>query len=227
MISTFAWDMLVNGGTDETIKEQLKNLQKKTGSVFGHNEKVTLEAKAPDIQAAQAAEGARIFRNHIMGRFGYPEHWYGGGGDVNRATASEMDLPAMKMLSNKQLYVKYVLEFILGYQVMQARNAGYLKRSDEAFSIVTPAIQPKDIAKYGATVQQVATALQQAEMQQWVDKDTARKLFATIMGFIGVDIDLEEVKTAVEQQMVTAGYEDYLKDKKVVNSTLRVACSKR
>lgn len=213
LLNTFVWDMKVEGGDETEIKKQLANFSKKSGSAFGHNEKVTLDPKTPELNAIEAETGARIFRNHIMGRYGYPEHWYGGGGDVNRATAAEMDLPAMKMLSNKQNYVKYILESILSYQVMQARQAGYLRKSDGEWSVITPAMQPKDISKYGTTIQQVATALQQAEMQEWVDKGTARKLFATIMGFIGVDIDLEEVTTALEQEGATAGYEDYLKKK--------------
>jgi hypothetical protein len=227
LLNTFVWDLKVDGGQEKEIKEQMANFQKKSGSIFGHNEKVTLTPAVPDLQAIDAETGARIFRNHIMGRFGYPEHWYGGGGDVNRATASEMDLPAMKMLSNKQNQVKYILESLLGYQLLQARQAGFLKQSDEEFSVVTPPIQPKDVSKYGSMVQQVVTALQQAEVQEWIDKETAQKLFAAIMGFIGVEIDLEEVKTGLEQQDKTAGYEDYLKDKKVASSGLRVARSKR
>ncbi len=223
LLNTFVWDLKVDGGDEAAIKAQLANFQKKSGSVFGHNEKVALDPKTPDLNAVEAETGARMLRNHIMGRFGYPEHWYGGGGDVNRATAAEMDLPAMKMLSNKQNYVKYILESFLTYQVYQARQAGYLRKSGGEWSVVTPAMQPKDISKYGATIQQVATALQQAEMQQWVDKETARKLFATIMGFVGVDIDLEEVKTALEQEQATAGYEDYLKKKQPLDQAAQGA----
>ncbi len=213
LINTFIWDLMVQGADETEIKKQIAALTKKSGSVYGHNEKVTLEAKNPDIKAVQAAEGARMFRNHIMGRFGYPEHWYGGGGDVNRATAAEMDLPAIKMLSQKQLVVKYILEDILGHQVRQARNAGYLRVSDEqaAFSVITPKMESKDISKFGSMVQQVAAALLSAEMQEWVDKETARKLFAAVMGFIGVEIDLEEVRKAIEEEQGQEGYQDYKK----------------
>jgi hypothetical protein len=210
LLNSFVWDITVTGGDENAIKEQLANFQKKAGSIYGHNEKITLDAKAPTLQAVEAETGARIFRNHIMGRFGYPEHWYGGGGDVNRATAAEMDLPAMKMVSNKQNYVKYLLESILGYQIFTAQQAGYLRNKDAAFSVVTPFMQTKDLSKYGATIQQVAISLQVAEQNEWLDKDTARKLFATIMAFIGVDIDLEEVKKAIQNQDQTAGYQDYL-----------------
>ncbi|MCX5909978.1 MAG: hypothetical protein NTY64_23080, partial [Deltaproteobacteria bacterium] len=108
--NAFVWNLTVTGGDDAEVKKQVQNFTKKSGSVYGHNEKIALEASAPDLKAQQAGDGARIFRNHILGRFGYPEHWYGGGGDVNRATAAEMDAPALKMLSQKQNYVKYMLK---------------------------------------------------------------------------------------------------------------------
>jgi hypothetical protein len=211
LLNTFVWDLMVQGADEAEIKKQVQNFTKKSGSVFGHNEKVILNPAAPDIKAAQAGEGARIFRNHIMGRFGYPEHWYGGGGDVNRATASEMDLPAIKMLSQKQNFVAYMLEDILGQQIRRARASGFLRVSDDEakFSVITPKMEAKDISKFGSMVQQVGAALVSAETQEWIDKDTARKLFATIMGFAGVDIDLEEVKKKIEEEQTGAGYEDY------------------
>jgi hypothetical protein len=212
LMNSFVWDLVVDGGTPDTIKEQVNNFTKKSGSVFGHNEKVTAEAKAPDLKAVDAEAGSRMFRNHIMGRFGYPEHWYGGGGDVNRATAAEMDAPAIKMLSRKQNYVKYVLESILSYQVRMARESRYL-RSDGEFTVITPQMQAKDITKHSAAIQQVAAALVSAETQGWLDTDTARKVFAALMEFAGVEIDLEEVKKAVEKQKETEGYEDYIAKK--------------
>ncbi len=216
--NSFVWDILVQGGNEDDIKKQVANFSKKSGSSFGHNEKVTLSPLAPEMKAMDAETGARLFRNHILGPFGYPEHWYGGGGDVNRATASEMDMPAIKMLSYKQNYVKFALMEILGYQVRQARQAGYLRApGDATFSVTTPVMQAKDVSKFGAMVQQVAAALLTAESQEWIDKETARKLFAAMVGFLGVDIDLDEVKKALaEGGGDQSAIQDYLKKKPVL-----------
>jgi hypothetical protein len=214
--NSFIWDMLVQGGDTNSIQEQLKAFTKKSGSIYGHNEKVTLTAVTPDLKSVDAAAGARMFRNHILGRFGYPEHWYGGGGDVNLATASEMSAPALKMLSRKQLTVKYIMEDMLGFSIRQARAARYLNVTDEEawqYSVTTPEMGSKDIAKLSTAAQQVATSLVSAELQGWVDKDTARKIWASVVSFTGVDIDLDEVKRALEEQKEQEGYEDYKADK--------------
>ncbi|MDD5348447.1 MAG: hypothetical protein PHT59_07530, partial [Candidatus Omnitrophica bacterium] len=222
--NSFVWDLLVTGGKAEDINEQLKNFSKKSGSAFGHNEKVTLQAVTPDLKTNDALEGARLFRNHILGRWGFPEHWYGGGGDVNRATASEMDTPTLKIMSLKQLTVKYIMEDMLGYQVRQARNARYLRVSDEeaVFSTTLPEMGTKDISKMSTAAQQMATAVVTAEIQDWVDKDTARKLFASIVSFTGVEMNFDEIKKTLEEQGSTKGYEDYLKREKGKKPPLEV-----
>lgn len=210
--NSFIWDLSVKGGDKKAIDEQLANLTKKSGTAFGHNENVILTAIAPDLKANDAETGARIFRNHILGRFGYPEHWYGGGGDVNRATASEMDAPALKMMSQKQLTIKYIIEDMLGYQIRQARAARYLRVSDDEakFSTRLPEMGTRDVAKLSAAAQQVGTVLVSAEMQGWIDKDTARKIFSSVVSFTGVDMDFEAIKATLEKQKEKAGYEDYL-----------------
>ncbi len=222
--NSFIWDLKVDGANSDEIKEQIATFTKKSGSIFGHNEKVELNAVTPDLKALDAQAGARLFRNHILGRFGFPEHWYGGGGDVNRATAAEMDAPALKLLARRQLTVKYILEDMLAYAIRQARAARYLRVTDDAaaaFSVVTPQMQDKDASKLGSAAQQIAAALLTAELQGWVDKDTARKIFASIVTFTGVDIDLEDVKRKVEEEDASSGYEDYRK-KRPVKAELKV-----
>ncbi len=213
LMNAFVWDLLVEGADPEEIQKQVKLFNKKSGSVYGHNEKVTLQAVEPEMKAIDAQTGARLFRNHILGRFGYPEHWYGGGGDVNRATASEMDAPALKMLSQKQLAVQYIKDDMCSYQIRQARKARYLRVSDEEakFSITLPQMGSKDIAKQGSFIEAIGRALLIAEQQEWIDKITARKVFAAVADPCGVQIDLDDVEKAIEEQRGKNGYEDYTK----------------
>jgi len=211
--NAFTWDIEVQNGDESEIKKHVGSFSKKSGSVFGHNEKVKLNAITPDLKALDAEKGARLFRNHILGRKGFPEHWYGGGGDVNRATASEMGTPTLKMLTMKQRVVKYILEDIMGCSIERRRAAKTLRVTDEEaglYSVITPELTQDDITKFSTAVRDVSAALVIAERQGWVDKDTARKLFAMLTAFVGMEIDVDAVKEAVEKQEATAGYEDYL-----------------
>jgi hypothetical protein len=217
LMNAFVWDLLVKDADEEEIKKQVRLFSKKSGSVYGHNDRVTLTPSAPDLKTVDAQTGARLFRNHILGRFGYPEHWFGGGGDVNRATAAEMDTPALKMLSQKQLAVQYIKEDMGAYQINQARRAHFLRVPDEEakFKVNVPQMGTKDVAKQGSYLQTVAQSLLLAENQGWIDKDTARRIFAAITESAGgVRIELEDVKRALDDQKDTKGYEDYLARRK-------------
>lgn len=209
--NSFVWDLLVTGGNETEIKKQIDGFTKKPGSIFGHNEKVTLAASSPDLKPVDAEIGARLFRNHILGSHSIPEHWFGGGGNVNMATAVEMGTPAFKTLSAKQQYVKYILETILTYVIASARAARYLNVRDEeaACSVITPELASKDVTKYSTALQQLATSLSTAELQGWIDKDTARKIFAAGVAFLGIDLDIAAVKDAVEKQSVETPFKDY------------------
>lgn len=216
LLNSFLWDLQVNGGDSAEVEKQLKLITKKSGSTYAHNENVKLTAITPDLKAVDAEAGARLLRNHILGSQSIPEHWFGGGGDVNRATAGEMSAPIFKMLSMRQKVVKTILEDLFTHAIRKARQAGYLRVTDDqakSFSVVTPELNAKDVSKFGAAVQQTAAALVGAETQGWIDKDTARKIFGVTMGFIGIDIDLDAVVNTLKEQKAVAGYEDYTKDR--------------
>jgi hypothetical protein len=212
-MNAFIWDLLVQGGDANAIKEQVNAFVKKAGSVFGHNEKVTAEAKAPTLQAPDFAEGARLFRNHILGPFGYPEHWYGGGGDVNRATAVEMGTPTFKTLSSKQRYFKYWIESILDHQIDRGLRSGFLKVPEEKaydYEVVVPELSVRDVGKYATVMTQVSTSLALAQDRRWIARETARKIFGVIVSYLGVEIELEGMEEKVASEDVEDENEDYL-----------------
>jgi len=213
LLNAFFYDLEVQGGDEATIKAQINNFVKKAGSVFGHNEKVKAEAKSPTLQAPDFAEGARLFRNHILGPFGYPEHWYGGGGDVNRATAVEMGTPTFKMLSSKQRYFKYLLESILDYQIAMGLKTRYLKMPEEKaydYEVIVPELSVKDVGKYATMIGQVSSSLAVAQDRKWVDRETARKIFGVVISYLGVELDIEGMEERVAAEEVEEENEDYL-----------------
>jgi len=213
LINTFIWDLLVNGADTDEIKKQVDALTKKAGSVYGHNEKVTLDAKTPDLKAVDTAEGARLFRNHILGGMNFPEHWYGGGGDVNRATAVEMSSPTFKTLSSKQRYFKFILETIFEFVIDKALEKKYLRvPEDEAYdySVITPELATKDVTKYASMIQQVTGSIAIAQSNKWIDRATAQNIFATMIETIGVEVDIEEMEDNIKNEEFKEKNQDYL-----------------
>ncbi len=217
MLNTFVWDMLVEGGSPATIAEQVKTFTKKSGSVFGHNEKVKVTPSTPDLKSIDAAAGAQLFRNHILGNKSLPEHWYGGGGDVNRATAAEMGTPTMKMLSSRQKLVIFIVCSVLDDVLREAETHGMLKGVAEdkrGYKLITPELASKDITKFSAAIQALTTSLVSAEVNGWIDRDNAVKIWAFCLSMIGYELDVDAISENLDDEEIKKAYEDYLKKEK-------------
>lgn len=196
-MNAFMWDVTVEGASPEMIRDYAKdNPAPKPGATRYHNEKVTWEAVAPDLKAVDKAALARLFRNHILGNRSIPEHFYGGGGDVNRATAGEMGDPFFALVDDRQSLIKHILESIFTYAVRRALDAGYLRvPEDEAYNFAAqkPEAKDKDVTKVSSAVQQIVTALVAAAAQGWVDDVNATRIFAFVLTLIGYELDPDSI----------------------------------
>jgi hypothetical protein len=209
--NTYFYDITVNGADEKKLQEERANYEPpKNGSAFIHNEKVTAQAVAPDMKAEDSSAASRLHRNHILGSIGLPEHWFGGGGDVNRATASEMDAPARKIIAARQEKIKNMLELMVDDVIACAVEARYLNGVPEeelyAYEVQTPDISDKDTAKLSTMLTQVATSLTVAESQGWIPNEEAAKAFAFFLAFIGYEYTPDSEENAPE-------YADYKKAK--------------
>ncbi|MGO1078330.1 hypothetical protein [Inquilinus sp. CA228] len=195
-LRAFIWDVTLTGATQEEVDARAaKFTSPAPGSTRIHNEAEIWKAETPDLKAQDGAGFARLFRNHILGARGVPEHWFGGGGDVNRATAGEMGEPAAKLLSMRQKTIGGILRELGTYQVRQrvkAITGGEAKDMDpEGYevTVVWPEMTSKDTSKYAAALAQVVAAAAMAVERGLVSEQTAVELIAAIAGRLGVDID--------------------------------------
>ena len=148
------------GADDEKVKEKARSIKAPTpGSVRVHNDSETWKAESPDIKAGDTADGARLFRNHVLGGATIPEHWFGGGGDVNRSTGDSMGEPTFKAFSMRQRFLKHMLESVGRYVIRQKliAEAGEPDWWDErlACEAVFPEMTARDTTKYAAALAQV------------------------------------------------------------------------
>lgn len=202
--SMYLWDITIEGADQETIDRKMAELQTpKPFSIWVHNEKESRKLVGPEAGAAQAnAESARLFRNHILGGGALPEHWYGGGGDVNRATAAEMSAPTEKSFTSKQRTTKHVIEEVLAVQVERGIAAGVLEDSDEARELeaVFPDLSGEDTSRASQALQQVAGGLVIGRREGWVSDEIAARVLASLISQFGVEADAEEMLSAAQEQ---------------------------
>jgi hypothetical protein len=185
--TNFIWDVTLEGASQSEIDEFLKRWPKmKPGMVRAHNEKVSYKIVAPNLEARDASEEAKLIKHQIVAGAGLPSHWLGEAGDANRATAAEMGIPATKRLKARQRYFRYMIEHIFNFVIDQAIIARpELAKVDRSYEVIMPQIWALDVQRVTASMSQGASALLVAEQQEWITSEQAAEIFALLVSQLG------------------------------------------
>jgi len=207
----FVWDITLKGMNEDQIRAWLRdNPPPEPGSQRAHNEQVEWKAVAPDIKAHDHSKGFEMAKSFIMGAAGRPDSWFGAGGKAYQTEADQFGQVPIKDLDERQLQHKYILREVIQFQIDQAVIHSRLsdEKAQAGFTVNMPEISKKELTKLINGVPQLATALAVAEDKGWVSLETAARIFSSVVGQMGVDIDVdEELKKAKKME---EGTEDYL-----------------
>ncbi|SMH62850.1 hypothetical protein [Azospirillum agricola] len=211
------WDVTLDGADQAEVDERASKIEApRPRTVRVHNEREKWEAIAPTFSASDSGEALRNLRNDVLGGSTLPEHWYGNGGNVNRASASEMATPTLKVLTDRQTDLKHILEEI-GFYVVWRRRAALDRAADPAdpaFQVraVFPDLATKDVAAMAGALAQTVAAAANAVMQKLLSRETAVALIALVASQLGQKIDakqeLEKAMADAEDEAASDAYQE-------------------
>ena len=196
----FIWDVELKGATPEEVNTRAKEIQAPApGSVRVHNDSEKWTAETPDLKATDTSTAARVFRTHVLGGATMPEHWYGSGGDVNRATASEMGEPTFKMYSMRQRDWKFILEVVLTFVVNRSYDPSGKEVLIDVFDpdpdfmpeAIFPELTTRDTTKYASALQQVTVATAMGVERGLMPELLAVRIIQTVAERLGIEYDAE------------------------------------
>ena len=195
----FVWDVTLKGATPGEVEERARKIvAPKPGSVRVHNDAEEWNAVSPRLEAYEVGAEAKLFRNHVLGGQTIPEHWYGDGGDVNRATGESMGEPTLKVLSMRQRVWKHILVELLTF-VIRMRVRAILNAEPEALDpaaykpeVIFPELTARDTTKYAAAFAQVVTAGAVAIERGILSEETVVALLAAIAAQMGIEVDVTQ-----------------------------------
>jgi hypothetical protein len=203
----FVWDVKMSGATPEEVDARARAITvPRPGSVKVHNEHEEWNAVTPELGSADTEKFARLFRNHIIGGSSMPEHWYGGGGDVNRSTAGSMTEPTFKTFSARQTQIGHMLVEVLTFVIRMKLHAYYgVEPSQEELqerrpTVVWPEMTAKDTTAYAAALAQVVHGALAAIDAGLLSEETAVELIASVGERLGVTIDSATELAAARQR---------------------------
>src|SRR5581483_12429881 len=114
---------------------------------------------------------------------GLPEHYLAEGGNVNKATASEMNLPTLLKFEERQDYMGFILRCIIDRVIAEAQAAGKLARgANTRYEIVFPPITLDDSLGIAQALDYLVPQLQAAKEEGWISDLTAMKLIHRFLG---------------------------------------------
>jgi hypothetical protein len=202
-LRAFVWDVKLNGADENKVKEFDKTFKAPApNSKFVHNDSVEIKAVSPSLQAADTSESARLLRNHVLGGATVPEHWFGGGGDVNRAAAGEMGEPTFKVYTARQGVLKLMLQEIGRFVLWKSAKAGKPDWSDDKWKVTArfPELVNKDLTKFAAAMNQVANTVVLMIDNELLTQERALQLIADVAARFGQEIDAKSELVAARKE---------------------------
>ncbi len=217
-LRAFVWDVTLSNANEDIVKARSRDIAPPgPNSVRVHNDSEKWEAISPDLKATDTSESARLLRNHVLGGASLPEHWFGGGGDVNRSTGESMGDPAFKVMSMRQREIKHIIEEIGRYVLRQAALKTGTAEPDfglPEFNVeaVFPEMISRDTTRYAAALQQTVSAVAQAVERKFISSAMAIRIIAAVAGRLGVEIDPEDELAAATSEAAKAAEADVFTD---------------
>jgi hypothetical protein len=223
----FVWDVELTGATEDQVEKFDREFKAPApNSKFVHNDSVKLSAVSPELQAADTSESARLLRNHVLGGATVPEHWFGGGGDVNRAAAGEMGEPTFKVYTARQSKLKLMLEEIGRYVIWRSADTTAEPDWQDAEWKVTaifPELANRDLTKFASAMREVATTVVVMLDKGLLTEETALRLVADVAQRFGQQIDAKAELVAARAEATTRRAERAKEDAFNLPADLRVA----
>lgn len=202
LLSAFVWDYTIRGGDEKKIQTKLANFPTpKPGSVFGHNENETLEARTPDLKAQDRSEVATMLRKHIGGSMGFPMT-YLGDTDSNAATIQGQNDVLMKTPAARQKEFRSLIDLMVRFAVEGAtvKNPALFVDAAVDYKITMPEIAAKDISRAASALAQVVTANDTAIQNKTTSRRAALVVQAAITRQLGVEIEVAEIEEQIEAE---------------------------
>ena len=182
----FLYDVTLAGASRADLERKRAEMGRppEPGTVLFHNESEQWQAVNPQIGADDVASDGRALKLMIAAGAGVPEHFLGEGGHVNRATAAEMGLPALKRFQRRQEYLRQLLVRIVRRAIQARVRAGALgPRINQAFRVEFDELSDTERSvELGRAATSFTSALGAAVDRGWLDSEGARRLLLRFLG---------------------------------------------
>jgi hypothetical protein len=190
----YLWDVTLEGAQESDILARQAQLASppNPGSVLVHGEGETWKAVSPEIRAEDAEPDGKAIRLMIAAGGGIPLHFLSEGESATKATASEMGEPTRRAYEDRQKYVGWMINDLLGTAIERAAASGASKIPAGARESLKPVVFPDlttaDNSALAQAAKDIVAALTEAQLAGYIEKEQAAEVFRLFAGLVTEDI---------------------------------------
>lgn len=141
---SFIWEIILRGSDVKAREERKRKLLQEgppePASLIIRDESEEWNPKAPALNLQESIAFLEFLLSIIFGGLNMPQHFFSQGGDVNKATASEMGGPVWSLVRDRkrQIMAFLRLEVELALQILLERGfLGNLSPADLSFEVIS------------------------------------------------------------------------------------------
>jgi len=194
--NAFFYTVVMKGLTQKQIDAlQPKMKPPRIGGVRMTNEMTTWDVVSPDLKTMDIEQALKTFQTFLVGVKGFPEMWFGSGGETNLATGKVMSIPTMRMLRKAQVTIRQIIKEVFRFVIDQAIIGKTLKLRDGEFvecEISMFDFQRDDAAVVANAFMSTVQALIGSVEKGWVSDQTAKRVVDGLVGRLGIEVPQDE-----------------------------------
>jgi len=210
-LQSFLWDVEIEEGSPKQINNRKKELETdppESGSFLVHSDREKWGAMTPDLKSRENIEEARHIRNIILSGMGFPEYYFASGSETTRATALAQGDPTLKVLENRQLEIKGIVEFILLFQAKQAQLRGMIERGKKIdISVELPELAIRNYDKLYGALSKLVQSLSVAVDRELLTRERSIKILNQFLNRAGFEFDGAEDLKQLRDKVVEDDYQ--------------------
>lgn len=187
LMSQIYWDVTINGMSEREVAEWLRSrvdLPPAPGSIFAHNESVSLTPTVPNLRSEDHSEDAQLLKSHILTSAGWPGIWFDDP-SAGRASAQEMAEPAYRHVVSLQTEFSTFLRMEIDYFLQELG----IERSETPWDDYTLSFNrpsTRDLQRIGPAMSRIADFAERTLATRVLAQSEARQLVVSLINQLGL-----------------------------------------
>ncbi len=200
MQKSLVFDVEVDGdAADEKVIALADQIEEdgppEPGDLNVHTKSVKWTMQTPDMKLTDSVEFIRFYLNLCCGSINTPPHWFSEGGDVNKATASEMGTPIWAFIRDRKRAIIAFLRQVIRHALWEAREIHKIPEDQLTFSIVSRDPDPSAFEVIGTGLMNFLTTLAGAVQAKLMSQMEARRCWRNVLQGLGLGQLLDPVES--------------------------------